>query len=386
MHSVRRWLLWSLVILTLPSDAQADSCRLRVSLLTCGPGTDLYSVWGHTAIRVIDSSAQSDIVFNYGVFDDSDPMFYLKFTRGIMNYVVAPFDFESFMQEYQEEKRSVTEQVLAIDCTEKQRLLKALWMNCQKENRTYPYHFYADNCTTRARDILTRNLDKAPEFVPVQPSPASTYRSLIHSYMRSSSQSWNRLSIDLLLGTHLDETMNTRQAMFLPDYLMKGFDSARIAGKPLVAETNILLASVPADTSIAATPLLVFSILLLVFAGLAIGGKRTANALLLADRILFIITGLLGALLLTLWIARVDSVCRNNLNLAWALPTHLVAAFALKRKSGFWRYYWMSSAIINGLLLAGWKWLPQDLNNALIPLVALLLFRSVHHYIQTGKK
>lgn len=386
MHFVKRWLLWFFVVLTLPSYAQSDSCKLRVSLLTCGPGTDLYSVWGHTAIRVIDSSAQSDIVFNYGVFDDSDPMFYLKFTRGIMNYVVAPFDFDAFMQEYQEEKRSVTEQVLAIDCGEKQRLLKALWMNCQKENRTYPYHFYADNCTTRARDILTRNLDKPPVFVPVQPSPASTYRSLIHSYMRSSSQSWNRLSIDLLLGSHLDETMNTRQAMFLPDYLMKGFDSARVAGKPLVAETRILLAPVPVQTSTAATPLLVFSILLLVFGGLAIGGERTATALLLADRILFTVTGLLGILLAALWIARVDTVCRNNLNLAWALPTHLLAAFALKRKTGFWRYYLVVAASVNALLLIGWKWLPQDLNNALIPLVALLLFRCVHRYLQTSKK
>lgn len=386
MHAARRWLLLSFVVLTLPSYAQADSCRLRVSLLTCGPGTDLYSVWGHTAIRVIDSAAQSDVVFNYGVFDDSDPMFYLKFTRGIMNYVVAPFDFGDFMQEYQEEKRSVTEQVLAIDCGEKQRLQKALWINCQKENRTYPYHFYADNCTTRARDILTRNLDKPPAFVPVQPSSASTYRSMIHSYMRSSSQSWNRLSIDLLLGSHLDETMNTRQAMFLPDYLMKGFDSARIAGKPLVAETNLLLVPVPVETSTAATPLLVFSILLILFAGLAIGGEKTAAALLLADRILFVVTGLLGILLAALWIARVDTVCRNNLNLAWALPTHLIAAFALKRRSQFWRYYWIVTAAINMLLLAGWKWLPQDLNNALIPLVALLLFRSLHRYLQTSKQ
>jgi hypothetical protein len=64
--------------------AAPDTSRLRISLLTCGPGTELYSMWGHTAIRVIDSTQRQDWVFNYGTFDDSDPYFYVKFTRGIM--------------------------------------------------------------------------------------------------------------------------------------------------------------------------------------------------------------------------------------------------------------------------------------------------------------
>lgn len=385
MRFVKQCLLYGLLLLSLPSGAQADSCRIRVSLLTCGPGSDLYSVWGHTAIRVIDSTGQSDVVFNYGVFDDSDPMFYLKFTRGIMNYVVAPFDFASFMQEYQEENRSVTEQVLAINCIEKQRLVKALWMNCQKENRTYPYHFYADNCTTRARDMLTRNLDTTPAFRPVQPAPSSTYRSMIHEYMQGSDQAWNRLSIDLLLGQHLDETMNTRQAMFLPDYLLKGFDSARIGHRALVLSKHEILASHAQTSGTVATPVLIFSILLLLFAGIA-AGRKTGSALLLADRILFILTGLLGLLLVTLWFARVDTVCRNNFNIAWALPTHLVAAFALTSQRAGWRSYWLLAGSIDVLLILTWHWLPQDLNNGLLPLVALLAFRCFHRYLQMRKQ
>src|SRR3979409_2134401 len=73
---------------TLWSGAQADSCALQISLLTCSPGQELYSTFGHTVIRVQDSATATDIVFNYGTFDDSDPFFYLKFTRGVMRYAL----------------------------------------------------------------------------------------------------------------------------------------------------------------------------------------------------------------------------------------------------------------------------------------------------------
>ncbi|HTL07583.1 MAG TPA: DUF4105 domain-containing protein, partial [Chitinophagaceae bacterium] len=129
---MKRVLLFAYLILVLVNlQAQTDSCRLRISLLTCGPGQDLYSIWGHTGIRVIDSSRQSDVVFNYGTFDDSDPLFYIKFTRGIMLYSVTPFSFADFMEEYRYDKRSVTEQVLGLSCQEKATLAEALWTNSQ---------------------------------------------------------------------------------------------------------------------------------------------------------------------------------------------------------------------------------------------------------------
>lgn len=93
--------------------------RLRISLLTCGPGNDLYTTFGHTAVRVIDSSG-GDYVFNYGTFDFSTPHFYWKFTRGHLMYFLAVQNFPDFMQEYEEEHRKVTEQVLNLSEAEKQ--------------------------------------------------------------------------------------------------------------------------------------------------------------------------------------------------------------------------------------------------------------------------
>ncbi|MEP6726760.1 MAG: DUF4105 domain-containing protein [Bacteroidota bacterium] len=371
--------LFFIIHFSFTSFSQPDSCRLRVSLLTCGPGQDLYSIWGHTGVRIIDSTRQIDTVFNYGMFNDSDPLFYVKFTRGIMMYSVEPQTFEHFMMEYNYFKRSVTEQVLNISCNEKIKLITALWNNTKEENKFYPYHFYADNCTTRARDIILNNIDTAIHFKNIRPQPGiSTYRQLIHSYMNSSSQAWNRFGIDVLLGNHLDEAMNNRQAMFLPDYLMKGLDSAALDQHPLVSQTNILLPNGQEDNPTFFTPVFLFSFVLIIMIALSfIKNKTAAKTLNILDSLFFLLTGLLGLLMLVLWLVRVDTVCRNNFNLLWALPTHTIIAFVINKQKTWIKYYWLATAIINALLLIAWKWLPQEMNNSILVIVAILLFRSI---------
>ena len=44
----------------------------EISLLTVSPSEDeVYTVYGHTALRVRDASKKLDTVFNYGIFDFS---------------------------------------------------------------------------------------------------------------------------------------------------------------------------------------------------------------------------------------------------------------------------------------------------------------------------
>ncbi|MEP6749257.1 MAG: DUF4105 domain-containing protein [Bacteroidota bacterium] len=374
--------LFLILLFTFTSFSQADSCHLRVSLLTCGPGEDLYSIWGHTGIRVIDTTRQVDTVFNYGMFDDRDPLFYVKFCRGIMLYSVEPQTFENFMGEYQYFKRSVTEQVLNISCAEKTQLVAALWNNTKEENKFYPYHFYADNCTTRARDIILNNIDTGIQFKNIRPQAGiSTYRNLIHSYMNSSNQAWNRFGIDVLLGNHLDEIMTNRQAMFLPDYLMKGLDSASFHQHALVSHTNILLPDGQPNTTTFFTPLTLFSFLLLLMIALSLTKNKTVDKILvILDSLFFLLTGLLGLLMLALWLFRVDNVCRNNYNILWALPTHIMIAFVVTKKKRWIKYYWLFTIILNILLLLAWKWLPQEINNSTLLLTAILLYRSAARY------
>lgn len=297
-----------------------------------------------------------------------------------MMYSVTPFSFSDFMEEYKYYKRSVTEQVLQLNCAEKIKLAKALWINSQKENKFYPYHFYADNCTSRARDIILANIDTV-QFKDIRPAPSSTYRQLIHSYMNNNSQAWNRFGIDVLLGNHLDEIMNNRQAMFLPDYLMRGLDSASINQHALVSETNVLLKDEQTAGNNFFTPVLLLSLILAIMITLRlINNKTAARTLVVLDRLFFLFTGLLGLLMLVLWITRVDTVCRNNWNLLWALPSHVIIAWMITSQKKWVKFYWLVTALLSLPVILAWKWLPQEMNNSVLLIVGILLFRSIDRY------
>src|SRR2546423_13573683 len=88
-----------------------DSCHLRISLLTCTPGEELYSTFGHSALRIIDSANNKDIVYNYGTFNFEEPGFYTKFIRGKLLYYLSTDNFLSFGGSIQQEGRGITEQV-----------------------------------------------------------------------------------------------------------------------------------------------------------------------------------------------------------------------------------------------------------------------------------
>ena len=382
MYILKR--IFFLAFLFLPAlfaKAQPDTCHLRISLLTCSPGEDLYSIWGHTGIRMTDSAKGFDVVFNYGTFDDADPLFYVKFTRGIMIYSLSVWSFNDFMQEYEYEHRSVAEQVLQLSCTEKKQLAAALAENSKESNRNYGYHFYQDNCTTRARDIILKNAGGPVAIKNILPPGRYSFRQLIHTYLDKGGQYWNKLGIDILLGSNLDKKADNTQAMFLPDYLLKAFDSATTANKqPLVSSNTIILKASPktGDKGIRFTPFLVFTLLLLFIAALSFSKARWAQILLkIVDTTLFTVLGLLGMLLLTLWIVRVDAVCRNNFNVLLALPTHIVFVFFMYKRYKWVAAYYKVTIVLLMLLLLGWAWLPQQMNNGLLPVVALVLLRSV---------
>jgi hypothetical protein len=286
------------------------------------------------------------------------------------------------MEEYQAERRNVSEQVLNLSCADKQKLAAALFVNAQEDNRYYNYQFHLDNCTTRARDMIARHGGDGAggvHFGNILPAQTPSFRNLIHSYLNKGKQYWNKLAIDLLLGAHIDATVTNEQAMFLPDWLAKGFDSATAGSHPLVSETRpLLVMPYQAPESSWFTPIVVFSILLVLGAALSFGKALGAQkALNIFDRILFLLTGLLGIVLWTVWITRVDTVCSNNWNTLWALPTHAVMAFMLNKKRRWIKAYWILTSLLLVLLLIGWKWWPQEMNNALLPFVALLLLRSL---------
>ena len=375
---MRYCILLSFWLVSFSSPAQTEPCNLRISLLTCSPGEELYSTWGHTAIRVTDSIEGMDVVFNYGTFDDSDPNFYLKFTRGIMIYALSVYPFSDFLIEYKVQNRGIIEQVLLLNCADKTRLFTALQLNGTDSNRFYKYYFHTDNCTTRARDMIVKNTVSPVLFKNIFPDKMPTFRQLIHVYLNENDQYWNKFGIDLLLGSNLDRKVNNEQAMFLPDYLMKGLDNGVINNIPLVEQKQTILENPQLKQSASwFSPTKIFILLLIIISVLSLLKRQwSEKTLQVFDGIFFLFIGLAGLLMISLWAIRVDTVCRNNFNLLWAWPTHIFIAFILHTNRTWIKKYFRSVLILNILLLLAWFLIPQQLNISLIPIVLLIIFRS----------
>ena len=128
---------------------------VEVSLLTCEPGTETWSQYGHNAVRWHDKQRGGmDVAINYGVFTPDAPYFVLRFILGLTDYQLGVVPFELFCAQYEYEKRAVCEQVLDLDNADKEAIFSALQVNMRPENVVYRYNYFYDNCTTRARDLL----------------------------------------------------------------------------------------------------------------------------------------------------------------------------------------------------------------------------------------
>lgn len=377
MHriAIRNIFLGILLLAVLRLPAQTDSCALRISLLTCTPGQELYSTFGHTAIRVTDST--NDIVFNYGTFSFDDPDFYMKFVRGKLNYFLSAERFADFDYAYQYEQRGITEQVLNLSCAEKRQLFDALIENAQEANRNYKYDFLFDNCTTRAGQIIRKQSSQPILLGNFMPAELPTFRNMIHTYLDRGGQQWSKLGIDILLGSRIDRAVTREEAMFLPDYLMNAFDSAKAGSKPLVQSSRVILNAPRLNPEKSVAPWLVFALLFGLIALLSFVKAPAAKiALRIFDGLFFTLLGFLGVLLLFMWLGTDHGSCANNYNLLWALPVHFIMIW-LPRNSPLRRRYFLGVAVLTSLLMLAWNFLPQEFNFALFPVMALIVLRSI---------
>ena len=356
----------------------------QVSLVTCGPGEELYEAFGHTAIRVYDPNLGFDAVYNYGTFDFDQPNFYWNFVQGRSLYMLAVNRYSNFIRTYEYYNRSVREQFLDLSLEQKQSLLDKLTWNAKQENREYLYDYFFDNCSTRPRDIIMEALNGNVEF-------DSTYlgderlsiRQLTDLYILKE-QPWGDLGIDLCLGAVIDKPATSMQYMFLPEKLEEAFnhastlkDGVRI---PLVMEKQISFKASPVVKEKSwFVPQIIFVAVLLfsaVFLTIFRAAKRSTR---IFDGLIFMITSFIGWNGIFLWFFTNHFSADYNWNILWALPTNAFFGFALMKKDRpkWTGHYALFLIILYAGLLVGWNYVPQLLHHSLKFVVLLLLFVSV---------
>lgn len=345
-----------------------------VSILTCNPGKEVYSMYGHTAIRINDPSTNLDAVFNYGLFSFDTPDFVYRFAKGQTDYFMGGERFRSWLPQYEEEKRSVYEQVLNLSPEGKNKLFQALVENAKPANRMYRYNFFMDNCATRVRDVIERNAGSPIRFPDNRPN--ESYRQLIKQFHHSFR--WTDLGIDLLVGKKAEETVSAYGQMFLPDYLKAQFAKAEVSidGKPqpLVLETRTLLEySNAKQNSDLPWPAIAFGMLFVVVAAISFRDFQQKRKTEWLDYLLLGITGLAGLIIGWFTLFSEHPAMSPNYNLLWALP--LNAFFAVLWTVKKWRnktrnYFWFSGALLILSFAIG-----QQFNPAVYFIILTLLVR-----------
>lgn len=205
------------------------SDRAVVSVLTCGTGSELYSLFGHTAIRVYDPFEGIDRVYNYGMFDFETPNFYGRFVKGDLLYFVDYTNYENFVRSYFYENRSIVEQVLNLNQLQKQQVWDALNQALEESNKYYTYKFIDQNCTTKVVDVINSVIDQ-PVKVDI-PGNTATYRTILNTYL--SDRYFEKLGINLIFGNKVDQSA---QSLFLPDKFEEGLRLSTNSNQPLVKE------------------------------------------------------------------------------------------------------------------------------------------------------
>jgi hypothetical protein len=353
------------------------------SVLTNTPGDELYTAFGHDAFRFKDSIQNIDIVFNYGTFQFSDPKFYQKFVLGKLNYFLSAETYQDFILS-RLPMQSVYEQELNLNDKQKQRLLSYLLNNLLPQNRYYLYDFFYDNCATRIRDVLKNVLGDTISFCNYKSIEIKSFRDLIDPNINT--RPWLDFGIDLALGLPADKIAKPYEYMFLPEHLMEALSVATIKDngniKPLVAKTNTITKKPEFIYSPITflSPIFIFSFVLIVMLIITIYryiNKKKINYLF--DTVFFGLLGLIGFILLFLWFCTDHTTMKNNLNILWAMPFHLLIVFFFKKNKEKKILYWyfLANSILCVLLLICWNFLPQNYNMAVIPLIFISLIRSV---------
>lgn len=388
MKKIHLYIIIIYTLFTLPLNAVRND-SIQFSLLTCSPGTEIYALFGHTAIRYQNFTKDRDIVFNYGMFSFSAPNFIYRFVKGETDYMLGINTFEAFRAEYLFRGSSVYQQILNLNQNEKLKLEELLFTNYQPENRVYRYNYFYDNCTTRARDQIEKSIEGKVEYQALSDSIRS-FRGIVHEFTKGFQ--WEEFGIDLCLGAEADGHIDIRQQMFSPFYMRDFANSACIVNdkgesRPLVLKEEIVVDADPdsemAEPAFPLSPLQCAVIFLMVNIIVAYFQIMKKKIFWFYDLLLYIVQGVAGCIIAFLFFVSVHPTVGSNWMILllnpiplFYLPFMIYNGVKMKKD-----WYHIINAVYLTFFIVLFPVIPQEFNFSVLPLSAGLLVNAVSHVI-----
>ena len=379
---MRKFLGLLVFMLGMLSVRAASLDSVRISLLTCEPGSEIYALFGHSAIRYENPAKQEDWVFNYGMFSFKESNFVMRFVKGETDYQLGVVPFRYFEAEYGMRGSSVYQQELNLTNAEKEKLAGLLFENYLPANRVYRYNYFYDNCTTRARDKIEESIQGKVVY-PVSDRVVS-YRDILHEFTAGSE--WSEFGIDLCLGSEADEPIDERKQMFAPFYMLVAARGALIhradTMMPFVRkETKIVDAVLEDEPAFPLSPMACALLLLAVTVIIVGRGLYKGRQCLAWNVVMFLLQGLGGCIIAFLFFFSLHPTVGSNWLLILFNPLPLIylpwlIGRGIKQQKDPYHVY--NAAVLTSFILL-MPFLPQEFNLTVLPLALNLLLLSVGH-------
>ena len=360
---------------------------LQFSLLTCEPGTQVYELFGHTAIRCRNFTKGTDVVYNFGMFDFNTPNFVMRFVRGETDYQLGVIPFKRFEWEYAMRGSAVKEQILGLKDYETRWLDTLLSINYLPENRVYRYNYFYDNCTSRARDCIEMSLNGSVMYPPGV--KGATFRDWVRRCTKD--HPWTDFGINLCLGAEADRPISSRSQMFLPENLRQAMSHATVHGggsssirKLVKSEVEILPSMSDEEEESDSFPLTPMQTVLILLALVLVCSWyewKHRRVWWGVDVLLFLIQGLAGCLIAFLFFFSVHPTVGSNYLLIIFNPLPLIGLpwMINSVRKGKICPYDIGNATILTLFISFLPLIPQKISLVIVPLALNLLVRSVLH-------
>lgn len=347
-------------------------------LLTCGPGTEAYSIYGHSALRIVIPEKHLDTVYNWGVFDFNAPNFVWKFAKGRLDYWVIGESLKGFLGSYFFEQRYVYSQRINIDASELRILIGLIDENMKPENAKYRYDFFYDDCTTRIRDLLEKSIGEKLKYPPEEKDKIPTFRDMVGKYQNP--YPWYKFGVDLIMGSTADKKASSRDRMFLPIDMKEELSKTVVhrSGKmiPLLQNPVVLVdfESPVVKKRFLVSPPVVFTlaiILILILPALT----KSRKTIRIIDIIIYSVFSVLSVLMIFFNFFTDHQQMRLNLNIIWLNPFIIICLILLILNKAGTIWFRIVFYISAGFLLLHYI-LPQGFNISFSLLAIILLIRS----------
>jgi len=363
---LKRYLISLFILLFSLQSIHANNAE--ISLLTCSEGKEAFSAWGHSAIRIVDTTANIDLVYNFGLFDFDTPNFYLKFIKGKLNYMLGVHYTNQFYRSYFRENRQIIEQKLRLTDEEKTNIITQLEYLYRPENRYYLYSFVGKNCTSELRDLILENVETNFENTLTD----KTHRQQINEFLQN--RLWLKFGMSLIMGYKVDRKIDKFESMFLPDYLYHELNNLKTNNKPLV-KTEVVFNQLETEKKsypLVINPVVVLSALLVFM--FFFKSNYIQNSFLL-------IVGITGLVIFSVSLITDHPELNYNLNYLWINPLYIAVVllgFFHKDKSQL--YLAVSLQVLAIFMIFIWAFGIQDYEIAFFPLLftlTLINFRII---------